>query len=320
MKAIVHFQYGPPAEALQVQETALPVPKDDEVLVRVRASSVNPMDWYLVRGKPFLVRLAGSGLLRPRSHLVGADVAGLVEAVGKSVQGFRQGDEVFGIGSGAFAEYVTVPERTLVAKLPTLSFEEAAGVTLAGLTALQALRTHGNVHAGQSVLIQGASGGVGTFAVQIAKALGADVTAVCSTGKMELVRSLGADRVVDYTREDFSRGERRYDLILAVNGFHPIRDYRRALNANGACILVGGSIGQILRFLIFGQFYARSEHGRVLSFMMRPNQQDLTFLRGLLEAGKVKPVMDRSFPLASVADALEYLHEGHARGKIAVTV
>jgi NADPH:quinone reductase-like Zn-dependent oxidoreductase len=320
MKAIVRAKYGRPSEALRLEEQAMPVPKDDEALVRVHASSVNPMDWYLTRGKPFMVRLVGAGVLRPRSTLAGADVAGVVTAVGKSVSELRPGDEVFGIGTGAFAEYMTVPESTLVTKPASLSFEEAAGVPLAGLTALQALRAKGKVQPGQKVLVHGASGGVGTFAVQIGKALGADVTAVCSTSKVDQIRSLGADRVIDYTKEDFSQGERQYDVVLVVNGSRPVGDYRRVLNSGGACIFIGGSIGQIVRLAMFGRFYSGSSKGRVSSFMMQPNKPDLLFLKGLIEGGRVNPIMDRNFPLTSVADALEYLHAGHARGKISITV
>lgn len=320
VKAVVNTKYGIPSEVLRIQEMEMPVPKDNEALVRVRASSVNTINWYGVRGKPFLVRVAGMGFLRPKSTHPGGDVAGTVHAVGKNVEEFRPGDEVFGFGRGTFAEFATAPAETLVAKPATLSFEEAGTIPLAGLTALQALRTKGKVQSGHKVLVHGASGGVGTFAVQIAKALGAEVTAVCSTGKMELARSLGADRVIDYTREDIYRSGLRFDLVVAINGVRPIRYYRRALNANGACILVGGSVGQMLRFMMFGRRYARSPERRVLAFMMQPNKKDLEFLRDLIVAGKVKPVMDRNFPLTSVGDALQYLHEGHPRGKISVIV
>jgi NADPH:quinone reductase-like Zn-dependent oxidoreductase len=320
VKAIVCTKYGPPAQALQLKEMEIPVPKDDEALVRVRASSVNPADWYGIRGKPFFLRLMGVGFLRPKSSLTGSDVAGTVTAVGKDVKETRPGDEILGICHGAFAEYVTVPERTLVVKPASLSFEEAAGVTLAGLTALQGLRTHGQVQSGQKVLICGASGGVGTFAVQIAKALGAEVTAVCSSGKADLARSLGADHVIDYSKEDFSRSGARYDLVVAVNGSRPLGDYRRALNQGGTCVFIGGTMGQILRFLVFGRLYKNSRNGKIAAFIMKPNKEDLLFLKGLIEGGRVNPAMDRNFPLAKVADALEYLHEGHARGKISVTV
>jgi NADPH:quinone reductase-like Zn-dependent oxidoreductase len=320
MKAVVHSRYGPLPKVLQLKDVEVPVPKDDEALLRVRASSVNPADWYLARGRPFVVRLAGSGFLKPRSGRTGADVAGLVTSVGKSVTEFRPGDEVFGIGSGAFAEFMTVPEKGLVSKPSNVSFEEAAAVPLAGLTALQALRTHGEVQPGQKVLIQGASGGVGTFAVQLANSLGAEVTAVCSTSKLDLARSLGADHVIDYTRENFSRSGLQYDLILAVNGYHPVRDYRRALTTNGLCVFIGGSMGQMLSGLLVGRLSSRSGRRRVRTFVMQPNKPDLVFLRGLLEAGKLKPVMDRNFPLSEVVDALGLLKQGHARGKITITV
>ena len=320
MKAILHYRYGPPSQALELRDVEVPTPKENEVLVKVRASSVNPADWYLTRGKPLLVRLAGAGFFRPRSSLAGADVAGTVTAVGNAVHGFHPGDEVFGMASGSFAEFVTAAEDSIVPKPVSLSFEEAAGVPLAGLTALQALRNQGQVHPGQKVLIQGASGGVGSFAIQLAKAFGAEVTAVCSTAKIEMARSLGADHVIDYTEDDFSRSDTRYHLVLAINGFHPIRDYRRVLTDDGRCVLVGGSIGQIMRGLLVSRFTRSSAKRPVRTFMMRSTRQDLLFLKELLETGKLKPVMDRSFPLGSVSEALSYLHEGHARGKITITV
>jgi NADPH:quinone reductase-like Zn-dependent oxidoreductase len=320
VKAVLQRRYGPPVQALELSETEVPVPKDDEALVQVRASSVNPADWYLIRGKPFLVRMAGRGILRPKSALTGSDVAGTVTSVGKSVQEFHPGDEVLGICSGAFAEYVTVPSKDLVPKPPNLSFEGAGTVALAGMTALQALRTQGHLQAGQKVVVVGASGGVGTFAVQIAKAMGAHVTAVCSTDKMDTARSLGADRVVDYKREDLFRSGEHYDLALAVNGSRPLRSYRALLSPGGTCVLVGGTIGQFFRYLLYGRIYSKSPKGRLTTFMMSSKNEDLVFLQGLIVAGKVRPVIDRSFPLAQVPAALDYLHEGHARGKIAVTV
>jgi len=320
MKAIVHTRYGPPSEALRLEEREAPVPKHNEALVRVRASSVNPADWYSITGRPFLGRMFGSGLWRPKSPLAGTDVAGTVESVGKDVKGFSPGGEVLGWRAGAFSEYVVAPESSLVAKPANLSFEEAAGAPLAGVTALQAVRTHGKVRPGQKVLVHGASGGVGTFTVQIAKALGAEVTAVCSAGKAELARSLGADRVIDYTREDFARQGTRYDLVLVVNGSRPARDYRTVLTAEGRCILLGGSVGPLIRLMLFGRLYPSVRRGIVSFFVMKPNQPDLLFLRGLLEEGRLRTVIDRSFPLSEVAAALQYLHEGHARGKIAVTV
>ena len=305
---------------LELREVEVPAPGENEVLVRVRASSVNPADWYLVRGKPFLVRLAGSGFLRPRSEMVGADVAGVVEATGPGVQQLRPGDAVMGIGGGTFAEFVNVRESGLVPKPSSFSFEEAASAPLAGLTALQALRTQGNLQRGQRVLIHGASGGVGTFAIQIAKALGAEVTAVCSTGKVDLARSLGAVRVIDYTKQDFAAEDARYDLVVVVNGHRPIRQYRRALQPSGTCVLVGGSISQVLRGLLVARFTSRSGPRRLRTFIMRPNPEDLGLLRGLMDGGQVKPVLDRSFPLPDVAQALQYLRDGHVRGKVAVTV
>lgn len=320
MKAILQRRYGMPSQVLELSDAEVPVPKDDEVLVQVRASSVNPADWYLTRGKPFLVRMAGRGILRPKSALVGADVAGTVSAVGKSVTEFKPGDEVFGICSGAFAEFVAVSAKDLVSKPPKLSFEEAGTVALAGQTALQGLRTQGHLQAGQKALIVGASGGVGTFAVQIAKALGAQVTAVCSADKMAQARSLGADRALDYRRDDvFTLGE-KFDLILVVNGSRPVRKYRALLTPGGSCIVIGGAIGQVLRAIFYGRIYGKSAKGRLATFMMRSKNEDLVFLQQLIATGKVRPVMERAFPLAQTAEAMNYLHEGHARGKIAVVV
>jgi len=294
-----------------------PAPLDDQVLVRVRASSVNPADWYLAKG-PFVARISGNGMLKPKSPYLGSDVSGVVESLGRNVQGFHPGDEVFGICRGAFAEYVTVPERSLVLKPANRSFEQAAAVPLAGLTALQGLRNHGNLRPGQSVLVHGASGGVGTFVVALAKLLGGEVTAVCSTDKVEIARSLGADRVLDYTKENFAEGAQRYDLIVVVNGHRPLRDYRRVLASGGRCVMIGGSIRQIIRVLIMGKLRPKSRQRGVRAFVMSPNKDDLAFLKELLETGGLTPVIDRTFPLARVGDAFRYMREGHARGKIAV--
>jgi len=320
MTAQLRFRYGPPGQALTLTQTDVPVPKDDEVLVRVRASSVNPADWYTITGKPILVRMAGSGFFRPKSPLAGSDVSGLVASVGKGVKEFHVGDEVFGICSGSYAEYVTVPEKDLALKPPNLSFEEAATVPLAGLTALQGVRTKGNLQPGEKVLIHGASGGVGTFAVQIAKALGGTVTAVCNSDKVDLARSLGADQVVDYNRQDFVQTDTKYNLVVGVNGRRRIGDYLRVLAPEGRCVFIGGTLRQGIGLLMFGKLRSSVRKGRLRSFIMSATKDDLMFLRQLLVDGKVKPVMDRNFSLSAVPSALEYLHAGHVRGKVSITV
>ena len=319
MKAILHLKFGPP-EALVYGDAPVPAPADEQALVRVRASSVNPADYYrATSGSVFLRLLIGNGILRPKTALIGSDVAGVVEATGKGATAFKPGDEVFGICLGAWAELVTVPERTLVLKPRNVSFEEAAAVPLAALTALQGLSTHGGLQPGQKVLISGASGGVGSYAVQIAKLLGADVTAECSTGKVPLALSLGADRVIDYTKERFAVRGDRYDLILVVNGRHPLRDYRRSLSVDGRCVVIGGSIPQVLRVFLLGRLLGKRYRRRVRGFIMEPNRPDLLRLAGWLEQGRLRSVIDRSYPVADVAQALRLLREGHAFGKIVLT-
>lgn len=316
MKAIVQSAYGPPAEVLQLREVDPPSPADDEVLVRVRASSVNPADWIFVTGRPRLVRLA-SGLFRPKHPTPGKDVAGQVEAVGPSVAGFRPGDEVYGeLEAGAYAEYVAVPASKLAPKPANLSFEQAAAAPLAGLTALQGLRDTCRVQAGQRILINGASGGVGTFAVQIAKALGAEVTGVCSTRNLDLVRKLGADHVCDYTREDFTRDAGRYDVILDLVGNRPAAECRRALAPTGRYVLSAARIGRLLRVAVAS--IVRKQY--VVMPTMRPTREDLDALRELIEAGKVTPAVDRTFALAETPDALQRQGDGHARGKKVIAI
>jgi NADPH:quinone reductase-like Zn-dependent oxidoreductase len=311
MKAIVATKYGSP-EVLQLKEVEKPAPKDNEVLVKIYAAALNAGDWHLLRGKPFLMRLMGFGLLKPKNTILGSDIAGQVEAVGKNVTQFRPGDEVFGnvstCGWGGFAEYVAASEEALVLKPANLTFEEAAAVPMAAITALQGLRNKGKIQAGQKVLINGASGGVGTFAVQIAKAFGAEVTAVCSTRNMAQARSIGADYVIDYTQEDFTRSARRYDLVLAANGYHRLSDYKRTLNPKGIYVMSGGTSAQMSQAILLGPWVAK------------PNKQDLVFIQGLLEAGKIGPVIDKSYPLSEVADAIRYLEEGHAQGKVVIRV
>lgn len=321
MKAIVHHEYGPP-EVLRLEAIEKPVPADDQLLIRVRAASVNPLEWHFMRGTPYLMRLDG-GLSRPKSTRMGVDFSGTVEAVGRNVTGFAPGDAVFGGKNGALAEYVCATPRAVVAKPANLSFEQAAAVPIAAVTALQGLRDSGKLQPGQKVLINGASGGVGTFAVQIAKVLGAEVTGVCSTRNVDLVRSLGAERVVDYTRENFTEGTERYDLILDMVGNHDLLDLRRVLNPDGRYVMVGGPSGRwtrpmdrALRAMILSWFVSQ-EMGMCLASL---NPEDLTTLRDLMAAGTVTPVIDREFKLSEVPEAIRYLETGRARGKVVVVV
>ncbi|NOT18960.1 MAG: NAD(P)-dependent alcohol dehydrogenase [Sideroxydans sp.] len=323
MKAIVYKEYGSP-DVLHLEEVAMPIPADGEVRVKVQAASVNAADWRLMRADPFLARLY-TGLFKPtRFQILGGDIAGRVEAVGKDVSQFKVGDEVFGevsaSGFGGFAEFKCARENELVLKPANLSFEEAAAVPLAALAALQGLRDKGRIQSGQKVLIYGASGGVGTFAVQIAKCFGADVTAVCSTAKMELARSLGADHVLDYTQEDFTQSGARYDLILAANGDRSIFDYKRALNEGGIYVMVGGKAGQLFQALLLGPWISMLGSKKMRAVTSKPNQEDLLFLKELIESGKLKPVIDRRFPLSEVADAVRYIEAGHATGKVVISV
>ena len=324
MKAIVYHTYGSP-DVLKLEEVEKPVPQDDEVLVKVHAASVNAGDWaHLLGGKPFMMRLMGFGLLKPKHTILGSDIAGRVEAVGRNVKQFQPGDEVFGntakYGFGCFAEYVSVPENALVLKPTNISFEEAAAVPQAAVTALQGLRDKGHIQKGQKVLINGAGGGVGMFAVQIAKAFGAEVTAVCSTRNLDIVRSIGADHVIDYTQEDFTRNGQQYDLILAVNGYHSISDYKRALSPTGTYVTTGGSDTQMFQAMLLGPLISRTGRQKMGNSAHKPKQRDLIVMKELLEAGKVTPVIDRRFPLRDVADAIRYLEAGHAQGKVVITV
>jgi len=321
MRAVIRKKYGS-ADLLDLQEVEQPDLADDTVLVRVRAASINPADWYGMTGRPYVGR-AEMGLRKPKPDRLGADFAGTVEAVGKDVTHVRPGDEVFGAKSGALAEYVSVRDA-VVPKPANLTFEEAAAVPVAAVTALQGLRDKGRLRAGQKVLINGASGGVGTFAVQIAKALGAEVTAVCSTRNVELVRSLGADHVVDYTREDFSRGDRRYDLMLDVAGSRSWSDCKRVLDPKARLVIVGapkgsrllGPLSHVMKLYLAALGNSR----KVGFFVAKLNRADLVFLRELLEAGTVRPVLDKRYELSEVADAFRYLGEGHAQGKVVLTV
>ncbi|HEU4618661.1 MAG TPA: NAD(P)-dependent alcohol dehydrogenase [Gammaproteobacteria bacterium] len=319
MQAIVYRRYGSP-DMLRLDEIARPKPAAREVLVRVHSAAVNAADRILLRGQPFLIRL-GLGLTKPRRTVLGFDLSGRVESVGAGVSRFRPNDEVFGASKfGAFAEYACVAEDTLAPKPANVSFARAAATPTAAYTALQGLRDKGGIRAGQSVLIDGASGGVGTFAIQIAKAFGAEVTAVCSTRNVEIARSIGADHVIDYRREAFGAGGRRYDLILAANAYRPIRDYVRALKPNGTYVMTGGGGRQLLQALTAGPLLSMTSGKKIGNLMAIPRGPDIRFLKELLEARKIDPVIERTYPLASVPEALRYMEQEHARGKLVITV
>jgi NADPH:quinone reductase-like Zn-dependent oxidoreductase len=322
MKAIVHERYGPP-DVLELREVDMPTIADDQVLVRVHASSVNPVEWYGVTGL-WLARLGG-GFRKPKSTTVGADLAGQIEAVGKDVTGFQPGDGVFGTSGASWAEYAAAREARLVRKPANVSFEEAAAVPIAAITALQALRDKGGVHSGQKVLINGASGGVGTYAVQLAKVFGAEVTAVCSPRNVETARSLGADRVVDYTQADFARRDDRHDLMLDIAGSRPFKQFRRVLTPEATVVVVGGKfpsnkvIGPLSH--VIGTLLSSLGRGQTAKFLIaKIEKDDLGFLAELLAAGKVRSVIDRRFELSQTMEALRYLGEGHARGKVIITM
>jgi NADPH:quinone reductase-like Zn-dependent oxidoreductase len=323
MKAAVRDRYGSP-DIVEFREIDKPVPADGEALVRIRAASLNLADWYAVTGRPWVGRMA-MGVLKPKERLLGTDYAGTVEAVGKSVTQFRPGDEVFGGRTGALAEYVVGrADRAMVPKPANVTFEEAAAVPVAAITALQGLRDKGQLQPGQKVLINGASGGVGTFAVQIAKALGAEVTAVCSTGNLDIARSLGADHVIDYTREDFTRSDERYDLLLDIAGSRSWSDCKRVLNPQATFVVVGGSrsnrllgpLGHVAKVRLTALGGSR----KVVFFIAKLNKADMVTLREFLEAGKVNSFIDKRYELSEIGDALRYIGEGHAQGKIVLTV
>src|SRR5256886_1606971 len=327
MKAVVYCDYG--LANLKLQDVEKPVPNDDQLLVRVRAASVNPYDWHFIEGTPYIMRGMGVGLRKPKDTRLGVDFAGTVEAVGKNVTQFKPGDEVFGGRGGAFAEYVCVRQDRLVATKPAnITFDQAGSADIAGVAALQAVRDKGKGQSGQKVLINGASGGVGTFAVQIAKSYGADVTGVCSTRNVDLVRSLGADHVIDYTKEDFTKGDQRYDVILDNVANHSISEYRRVLTPKGKYIMIGGGSGAKDWQGLFGMMtrpfkamlfepFLRQEMGMMLT---DPKQNDLVVLADLLQSGKVEPVIDRTYTLEQLPDAVRYVEEGHARGKVVITL
>jgi len=323
MKAMVRDTYGP-TDVLQLRDIDIPEITDDEVLVHVHAAGVDRGVWHVMTGLPYPIRLAGYGFRAPKNPVIGSDLAGVVEAVGKDVSRFQPGDEVFGIGKGSYAEYVCAREDKLANKPVNLTFEQAAVVTISGSTALQGLRDHGKVRPGQEVLIIGASGGVGTYAVQLAKAFGAQVTGVCSTTKVDMVRSIGADHVIDYTREDFAEGNECYDLILDIGGNSSLSRLRRALASRGTLVIVGGEGGgrwlggtdRQLRALVLSRFVSQ----KLGTFVNKENHEDMIVLKDLIESGKVTPVIDRTYPLSEVPEAIRYLEEGHARGKVVITV
>ena len=319
MKAIVYEKYGSP-DVLQLKDVEKPTPKDDEVLIKIHAASLNAYDWHFLTADIFLVRFMGAGLLKPKDPRLGADMAGRVEAVGKNVSQFQPGDQVFGMLKGSFAEYACAPESSIALKPAHTSFNEAAAIPMAAITALQGLRDEGQIQAGQKVLINGASGGVGTFAVQIAKSFGAKVTAVCSTRNLEQARSIGADHVIDYTKEDFTKSGQQYDLIFAANGYHSLPAYKRALTPKGVYVMAGGSMAQIFQSMLLGSIMSETDGRKMSGVSAKRNQKDLIFIKELFESGKVKSVIDREYPLSETAEALRYLGTGHARAKVVITL
>ncbi len=325
MKAALYTAYGPP-DVVQIAETEKPVPKDDEVLIKVLAASVNPYDWHFIRGEPYLIRLM-AGLPKPKDQRLGSDVAGVIETVGGKVTQFKPGDEIFGSCRGAFAEYACTSESNVVSKPRNVSFEQAASVPIAAFTALQSLRLGGLVHdspPGRTVLINGASGGVGTFAVQIAAAFGAEVTGVCSTGNLEMVQSIGAARVIDYTKEDFTKVSRRFDIFLDNVGNHSLSACKSLLNSNGTYIAAGGStdlwmfrpMARMVAQLVLSWIGTQ----KMLGIFAKASQDDLTILHNLMQAGKLTPVIDKTYALSKLSDGIRYLEAGHARGKVVITV
>ena len=326
MKAVVYTDYGPP-DVLEIRDIKKPVPDNDQVLVKVRATSVNPYDWHFIRGTPYIMRAMMVGLRKPKDPRLGVDYSGTIEAVGKNVTQFKPGDEVFGGRGGAFAEYLCArADRSITLKPANVTFEQAASVSIAGLTALQGLRDEGHVQPGQKVLINGASGGVGTFAVQIAKSLGADVAGVCSTRNLDLVRSLGADHVIDYTKEDFTKNDQHYDVILDNVGTQPLSGFRHVLKPNGIYVMIGGGgpndgkwVGPMdrpIKAMVMSPFISQ----KMGFFMAKQDKSDLKILADLMQAGKVTPVIDRTYPLSQISEAIRYLEQGHARGKVIIAV
>lgn len=319
MKAIVCTKYGPP-DVLRFIEVEKPAPDENQILIDVHAASINALEWHLMRADPFFIRLT-DGLLKPRNPRFGRDVAGRVEAVGENVKQFHPGDEVFGCAHGSFGEFAIAEKSELTLKPSNISYENAAAVPVAALTALQGIRYAGGIGPEQKVLIQGASGGVGTFAVQFAKLFGAKVTAVCSTRNQDMARSIGADKVIDYTKEDFTRNSERYDLIVGVNGYHPISAYKRALKPEGIYVCTGGTMRQIFESMLLGSLMSRKEGKKLANMGIATiNEDDLDHVGDLLKAEKIVPVIDRSYPLNEVAEAMRYVEDIHAQGKVVITV
>ncbi len=322
MKAIVYYNYGSP-DVLKREEIEKPAAANNQVLIKVRAASINPYDWHFMRGMPYIVRIP-AGLRTPKNTRLGADVAGQVETVGSNVTQFKPGDGVFGVCQGAFAEYACASESAVAMKPDNVTFEQAAAVPIAGFTALQGLRDKGKIQPGQRALINGAAGGVGTFAVQIAKSFGADVTGVCSTRNVDMVRSIGADRVIDYTQQDFTKSGQRYDLLFDCVGNHSFSACRRVLNPKGIYLPVGGPSGRwkiglapAIKRLVLSRFVSQN---LIAFFLAKPSKQDLTIMRDLMATGKVTPVIDKRYGLSEVPEAIRYLEQGHARGKVVITV
>jgi len=320
MKAILYTKYGPP-DVLRIEDIEKPTPNENQVLIKVHAASINAQDYRVRNGKPFLARLMIGGIHKPKNTRVGSDFAGQVEAVGENIKQFKPGDEVFGCCNGAFAEYICAREGALALKPANISYKQAATVPVAALTALQGIRYAGDIQLGQKVLIQGASGGVGTFAVQLAKSYGAQVTAVCNTKNLDMARSIGADHVIDYTREDFTRKSQRYDLILAINGYHSLIAYQRALSHQGIYVCVGGDLSQFIQVMLLGSLMSKNGGQKMGSMgIAQVKQADLVFLARLLEEGKIVPVIDRSYPLNEIVEAFRHVEEKHAQGKVVVEI
>jgi NADPH:quinone reductase-like Zn-dependent oxidoreductase len=324
MKVIICPKYGSP-DVLQLREVVKPVPQEDEALIQIHAASLNSRDLRMLRANPFFMRLMPGGLFRPKNKILGADFAGRVEAIGSNIRQFKPGDEVFGYlpsatGRGTFTEYVCAKENLITLKPSNLTFEQAAAVPEAAMTALQGLRDNGNIQPGQKVLIQGASGGVGTFAVQIAKAFGAEVTAVCSTRNLDMVRSLGADHVIDYKKEDCTKNGQQYDLILAVNGYHPISDYLRALKPEGSYVVAGGSMFQLAQAVINKKKISKIGHQKISIVSLVQSQEDLILIKKLLESEKIMPVIDVCYPISKTVEAFWYFEKVHPKGKVVISV
>ncbi len=321
MQAVVHTRYGAPEEVLVLSEVEKPFPKDNEVLVKVHAASLNAIDKVVVEGKSFFIRLTTRGLRKPSHKILGDDIAGKVESVGKNVTNFQPGDDVFGMSNwGAFAEYRCVPEDRIIHKPTNISYEEAAAVPIAAITALIGLRDHGKIQQGQKVLINGASGGTGTFAVQIAKVFGAEVTGVCSSRKVDMVKSIGADHVIDYTKEDFTKSKQGYDLILDFAAYRPVWNYKRVLNPRGIYVCIGGSLARFFQALMIGPLISIIGNKKLIARIPIPKKEDFIQIKDFLETGKVVPVIDKCYPLNRTAEAIQYLIDGHAQGKIVITI